>query len=86
MLINNCGQPTMVEMKSERCKPDYEAMILRCREMLSKTEKYLNATMEFFNHDEVDGKIAELVGELYSRRVRLEKEVHVLIERQQNDG
>ena len=83
MLSENYGSP---EMKAaERCQPDYEIMIARLNERLTRETKMRDALLEYLKGKTVGGKMAELVGEIVTRCNSIQCELDGLIKRQEED-
>ncbi len=83
MLTENYGAE---EMKvAERCQPDYETMIARLLERLAREAKMRDALLEYLKGKTVDGKMAELVGEIVTRCNSFQCELDGLIKRQEED-
>jgi len=67
----------------ERCKPDYEGMILRLREKVVAAINFRDAALEYFKGKQARGSMAELIGELVTQCAQLELEVVNLVKRQE---
>lgn len=74
------------EMKmAERCQPDYETMIARLNERLTRETRMRDALLEYLRGKTVDGKMAELVGEIVTRCNSFQCELDGLIKRQEEN-
>lgn len=70
----------------ERCRPDYESMILKLKERLLKTATFRDAALAYFKGRTAREKMAQLIGELVTEANSLDYELGLLIERQEKDG
>jgi hypothetical protein len=77
--------PAEAKMQAERCKPDYESMIKAARAELLKATAFLDAIFEFTGNREHDGKLAELIGEVYSITRMYESSIERLIKEQESE-
>lgn len=68
------------------CRPDYEQMILRLRQKVSKTIVFRDAALEYFEGRCAKNKMAELIGELVTECAAHELEIAALIKQQEKDG
>ena len=69
-----------IEGKSlQECKPDYEKLILSARESLRKNKSFQDAVFEYMGDIRLNGKMAELVGELVSESRQLKARIDSLI-------
>jgi hypothetical protein len=85
MLLNQESETMSMGKITERCRPDYEAQIKNQREKLSKAENLKSALLDYLNHRRISGPLAEMLGELVSETVSLEKTIADLIQRQEAD-
>lgn len=70
---------------TERCKPDYEEMILRLRERTIATGDFRNAALAYHKGKTARDKMAELIGELVTKHAQLALELESLINQQEED-
>jgi len=68
---------------AERCKPNYEEMILRLGERVSVSVAFRDAALAYFKGKQARGSMAELIGELVTQCAMLELELAGLIKRQE---
>jgi len=85
-MLEDTGYGVSEKASIERCKPDYEDQIKREKQYLDKVEKFLTATMEYLDGMNARRKMAELVGELYSRKVKHKRNIQSLIKQQEKEG
>lgn len=69
----------------QACKPDYESLIKSAQHHLAKHKELLDAIFDFNDYNTVQGKMAELVGEIYSNAVSIEARISRLIAEQEKD-
>ena len=69
--------------KAEQCRPNYEEMIKSSRKAHEKAAKFLSAIFEYKGETGLSGKMAELVGELYSEMRMYEYQTQRLIAEQE---
>lgn len=85
MLSSNYPNDGAAMKTAERCQPDYETMIARSNERLAKETKMRDALLEYLKGKLVEGKLAELVGEIVTRCNNFQCELDSLIKRQEED-
>lgn len=81
----DCEAKSVVGLRSERCKPDYEEMIKAANIKLQKTIAFRDAACAYFEGTRVREKMAELIGELVMEVYSCQKTVDRLIEQQDAD-
>ena len=86
-MLGACGESmgyAQAEMKRpERCKPDYETMIATARKKHAACQVLMNAVTMFTDGNITDGKLAELVGEVYLTQSALSKHIEYLLKEQE---
>lgn len=86
MLNDHGPENTGMEMaKKERCRPDYESMINNLQAKLKRTATFADAALEYFEGRTAKNEMAELIGELVTRRDMLTRELAMLIKQQEED-
>ena len=89
MLFNRDAQVECYDapktLSSERCKPDYEGMIIRLRTKREKSENLFNALIEYFEGKRTTGTMAELIGEALTDRNAYQIEINGLVKQQEAD-
>ena len=73
------------KMVTEKCKPDYEAMIKRANLKLARSSAFRDAALAYLEGQTAKDKMAELIGELVTECNVYQKTVNELIVRQEND-
>ncbi len=73
------------ERMSQDCRPDYEKLIKLQRVRLDKILIFKNALLDYcdYDHVEVHGNLATLLGELVYRQKRCEYEIDRMIAEQE---
>ena len=71
--------------KMRECKRDYEADINREKEMLRKAENLSSALFDYVGYTNLRGPLAELVGELVSKKRQTFHTIEMLIEAQEKE-
>ena len=84
MLEDSRCAPEMALEKSQRCEPDYEAMVKRITQRIKKTETFKDAALLYFEGKIARNKMAELIGELVTEYNQLARERDSLISRQES--
>ena len=76
MLEGNYSDEGVSEMtRAERCRPDYETMIKRLREKMSKSVNFRDAALAYFEGKRARDKMAELIGELVTECNQFDREL-----------
>ena len=75
-----------VGMAKEPCRHDYESMIKVSRKAHEKAAAFLSAVFEYNGETGLSGKMAELVGELYSEMRMYEAQTERLIAEQEKNS
>lgn len=85
MMLEKGGYGEDTPKMTERCKPDYETVIVRLKAKAAKTVMFRDAALSYFEGTTASDKMAELIGELVTKAAALERELASLIERQEQD-
>lgn len=65
--------------KQERCKPDYEGMIASQKDQKRRAQNLMDAIYDFIGFRSLDGKLAEMIGELHSNIRCIDKRTEELM-------
>lgn len=82
MLRDNTRSEGMA-LAENPCRPDYETMIKRAQERLAKNQALNKAIFDYIGNTVVRGKMAELVGELYSEKIQIVNSIESMIAKQE---
>lgn len=66
-------------MKSERCRPDYEAQIKTLTDKHTKNQRLLEALLDYIGGQRVRDKLAEMIGELVCEGRNLSKTIEQVL-------
>ena len=72
--------------KADPCRPDYESMIKASRKAHEKAAAFISAIFEYKGETGLSGKMAQLVGELYSEMRMYEAQTAQLISEQEKNS
>ncbi len=72
-MLEHGGESEVEMVKSERCTPDYESMIIAADKELRKVIAFRDAALNYFEGRQARNKMAELIGELVTDCRRIEK-------------
>ena len=70
---------------AKECKPDFEKMILSASDNLEKNLRFQDAIFGYVGNVRLDGKMAELVGELVSESRQIKSRIDNLIKQQEKE-
>jgi len=82
---SDCAGETSLKM-AERCKPDYETMILRLKEKVTTTGAFLEAALAYHKGTTARDKMAELIGELVTKHAAQSFELEKLMKLQEKEA
>jgi len=85
-MIEEYGNPSEKMPLAERCKPNYEEMVLRLGVRVSISVAFRDAALAYFRGKQARGPMAELIGELVTQCAQLELELSNLVKRQEEDS
>lgn len=79
------GNVVSGEKMSQDCKPDYEKLIKLQKVRLDKILIFQNALLDYcdYDHVEITGNLAQLLGELVHRRRQCERGIDQMIAEQE---
>ena len=87
MLDNNYPQElgNSGSFAAKECKPDFEQMILSARNSLGKNQNFQDAIFLYLGDVRLNGKMAELLGELVSESRQIKSRIDSLIKQQEKE-
>ena len=87
MLDNNYPQElgSSGSFAAKECKPDFEQMILSARNSLEKNQNFQDAMFLYLGDVRLNGKMAELLGELVSESRQIKSRIDSLIKQQEKE-
>ena len=77
--------PQQIYSSEKECKPDFEQMILSVSGDLEKNLRFQDAIFGYVGNVRLDGKMAELVGELVSESRQIKSRIDNLIKQQEKE-
>ena len=85
-MLNDYNRDNVGSSEVQRCKPDYESIIARCKAKITANTTLTEAIFGYVGNRRLNGGMAEMVGELVSEHRQLEKEIENLIAAQEADS
>ena len=70
---------------AKECKPDFEQLILSARNSLGKNQNFQDAIFLYLGDIRLNGKMAELLGELVSESRQIKSRIDSLIKQQEKE-
>ena len=70
---------------AKECKPDFEQMILSARNSLGKNQNFQDAMFLYLGDVRLNGKMAELLGELVSESRQIKSRIDSFIKQQEKE-
>ena len=71
------------ELRAERCRPDYEAIIKRAKDKLHKVVGLKSALFDYLGNQRVKKELAEMIGELVMEERELAAAIDSAIKEQE---
>lgn len=87
-MLANMGSPIAEKSyfeanHTQKCKPDYERIIERCKKERDRHRAFKEAIFNFIQYNSVSGPLAELIGELVVTERRYDAEINDAIAAQE---
>ena len=77
--------PQELGSSAKECKPDFEQLILSARNSLGKNQNFQDAIFLYLGDIRLNGKMAELLGELVSESRQIKSRIDSLIKQQEKE-
>ena len=77
--------PQEIGSMAKECKPDFEQLILSARNSLGKNQNFQDAIFLYLGDIRLNGKMAELLGELVSESRQIKSRIDNLIKHQEKE-